>query len=432
MRRSIELRQNRAKLIEDAGAILTQAHNAGRDLTSEEEARWTQLHADADAQLKQIERIELQEQRERELAESRLEERRGDRRATEDDDQDETPEQRAEAEMQAFRSWLRWGREGLSDVEQRHTRILSGREMREAIEALPPEVRAQTVTTTGGGYLIPVGFQAELDQAMLAFGGMRQAARVIQTASGNTLDWPTVNDTANKGRLLAINTQATTTDVAYGQVQFGAYKFSSDAVLVPVELAQDSAFDMDSHLRDLLSERLGRITNQYMTTGTGTAQPNGIVTAAVDSAINISIGGGLTYANMVDIEHSVDPAYRALPGTGWMFHDDFLALVKKLLDSNGRPIFRPATEAPGNVDTVLGYPVFINQDVPDPGTATNKAVLFGNFKKYIFRVVRPMVLLRLVERYADYHQIGFLAFERADGDLIDAGTNPVKFADMVA
>jgi hypothetical protein len=35
-------------------------------------------------------------------------------------------------------------------------------------------------------------------------------------------------------------------------------------------------------------------------------------------------------------------------------------------------------------------------------------------------------LLRLNERYADAHQVGFLAFARFDGDLLDAGTDPVK------
>mgnify|MGYP001114912750 CR=1 FL=1 len=55
----------------------------------------------------------------------------------------------------------------------------------------------------------------------------------------------------------------------------------------------------------------------------------------------------------------------------------------------------------------------------------------GHFISYTFIVliIRDVVgvtLLRLDERYADYHQVAFLAFARSDGNLLNAGTNPVK------
>jgi HK97 family phage major capsid protein len=52
--------------------------------------------------------------------------------------------------------------------------------------------------------------------------------------------------------------------------------------------------------------------------------------------------------------------------------------------------------------------------------------VFGDLSKYKIREVRDIQVLRLVERYADYHQVGFLAFARYDGDLLNAGTAPVK------
>jgi predicted phage gp36 major capsid-like protein len=36
-----------------------------------------------------------------------------------------------------------------------------------------------------------------------------------------------------------------------------------------------------------------------------------------------------------------------------------------------------------------------------------------------------MSVLRLVERYADYGQVGFIAFSRVDSNLVDAGTHPI-------
>jgi HK97 family phage major capsid protein len=58
--------------------------------------------------------------------------------------------------------------------------------------------------------------------------------------------------------------------------------------------------------------------------------------------------------------------------------------------------------------------------------ADAKSVLFGDFSKFVIRDVRGFTLVRLDERYADYHQVGFLAFLRTDSDLLDAGTHPIK------
>lgn len=434
---ALELRRRRAALIESAGALLTKAHEEQRTLTDAESQEFDGKHAEAAKLLEDIKRIELQEERAKEVVASMEETREvtGRRNGPSNDEAEN-----AQLETRAFRSWMRGGWNALSGDELRmaRQRMPTREDIEAAINSLPEAVRAQfraaqTVTTTGGGYIIAREFQRELDVALLAYGGPREAGRVVVTSTGATLDWPTINDTATKGRLLGINTTVTNTALVYGTIPFEAYKYSSDSVLVPVELAQDSAFDIDSHVREMLAVRLGRITAEHLTTGDGTGKPKGIVTAAVDSTLNVSIaGGGLAYTDFVNLKHKVNRAYRRSPKCAWMMNDTVMGTVEKILDSNGRPIFRPAGDAPGDVDRILGFPAFVNDDMDDDTTATNKPLIFGDMGKYIVRVVRPMVMLRLEERYADDHQIGYFAFERLDGDLVDAGTNPVQFLDMVA
>jgi HK97 family phage major capsid protein len=50
---------------------------------------------------------------------------------------------------------------------------------------------------------------------------------------------------------------------------------------------------------------------------------------------------------------------------------------------------------------------------------------------YTIRRVRDMSVLRLEERFADYGQIAFIGFARYDGNLLDAGTHPVKYLSTV-
>jgi HK97 family phage major capsid protein len=77
-------------------------------------------------------------------------------------------------------------------------------------------------------------------------------------------------------------------------------------------------------------------------------------------------------------------------------------------------------------DTILGYGYSINNDMAQLA-ANAKTVVFGPLDKYVIRRVREMSVLRLVERFADYGQVAFLAFMRADGQLLDAGTHPVMY-----
>jgi HK97 family phage major capsid protein len=57
-------------------------------------------------------------------------------------------------------------------------------------------------------------------------------------------------------------------------------------------------------------------------------------------------------------------------------------------------------------------------------------MIFGQLNRYKIRDVANLRLVRMNERYADYDQVGFVAFSRHDGRLLDAGTHPVKYLAM--
>jgi HK97 family phage major capsid protein len=114
-----------------------------------------------------------------------------------------------------------------------------------------------------------------------------------------------------------------------------------------------------------------------------------------------------------------------------MFNDTTLKSLKKIKvlqysgDTTGIPLWQPSMQL-GQADRILGYEFTINQSMASPGSSAKK-ILFGDLSKYIIRDVRDFTLLRLDERFAELQQVAFLAFSRHDGDLLDAGTNPVKY-----
>lgn len=401
------LREKRQRIIEnDHNPIIALAKKEGRGFTAEERQKLDTIDIDVDNLTKDIDRAERAEQRKLETARPQ--------RQTED-----TADERAAAYRKAFTKYIQVGLSELNGEER--DIIRSGYRRDEA------ETRAQSTSSTAGGYTIPQGFMPSLEASMKAFGGMKEAATEIPTDAGNDLPIPTYDDTSNTGALLGENTQVSAQDVTFGQIVLKAYKYSSKLVLVPVELLQDSAFSFDAILGAVFGERLGRITNTHFTTGDNSSKPQGAVTAAgTQAAANAA---SITSGDLIDLFHSVDPAYRTGPKVRFMLNDGTLKAVRKLVDNTGGAgvgnYLWMAGLSAGVPDTILGKPYTINQDMASVATG-NKSVLFGDFSKYLVRRVKDITVIRLNERYADYHQVGFIAFMRADGRTLDAGTDPIK------
>lgn len=300
-------------------------------------------------------------------------------------------------------------------------------------QRVTPDIRAamSTTTTTEGGFTVATEYNKAVERAMKAYGGMLEAADVINTASGATMNFPTNDATSEVGAIIAQNTTVGRTDTTFGNVSLDTYKYTSNDIAIPWELIQDSFIDIEQLIQDILAERLGRILNTHATVGTGTAQPRGVATAASLGKTGTT-GQTLTviYDDLVDLEHSVDPAYRRLPGVGFMMADSSLKVVRKLKDSQGRPIFVPGYETgvPGGApDTLLGRPIFINQDVAAMA-ANARSILFGAFKKYKIRRVMDLTIFRMTDSvFTRAGQIGFVAFNRMGGNLVDVSGTTVKY-----
>jgi HK97 family phage major capsid protein len=275
-----------------------------------------------------------------------------------------------------------------------------------------------------GGYTFGETFVANLERAMLAFGGIMQVADVIRTTNGEPMRWPTATDTSNSGRQVGESAAVTTLDPTFGQVIWNAYKFTSDEILVPFELLRDNAINLADELSSMLGERLGRIQNTKYTTGTGAGTPKGMVTCAA-AGVTTASSTAIAFDEVIDLEHSLDPSRRSLPGVGYMFHDNILKALRKLKDGEGRYLWQAGANT-GAPDTLNTKPYTINQDMASAITSGAVTMLFGQFSKYKVRQVNSIRLYRLVERYRENDQDAFLAFVEGDGNLLDAGDHPVK------
>lgn len=291
-------------------------------------------------------------------------------------------------------------------------------------------VRNTMSTTTGsqGGYSVQTEIASTLIDALKAFGFMRAVASQITTEKGNPLSFPTSDGTSETGEWITQNNTATGADVSFGTVPVNVFKASSKIVAVPFELLQDSEIDVMSLVMKRLTQRIGRLANVGYTTGDGTSAPGGIVTAASVGKTGAT-GQTLTvvYDDLVDLIDSIDAAYLERNGLAWMMSQPMRRVVRKIKDSQGRPIWTPNYDAgiAGEfVDTLLGYTVKLNNDMAAPA-ANAKSIAFGDLSQYLIRDAMDVTMFRFDDSaYIKLGQIGFLAWARTGGNLLDV--NAVK------
>jgi len=388
--KNIELRGKRAQLIKDADSIVAAAQAEGRSMTSEERTKFEAIEADARGLKQEIEIIERNAEMKKELA--GLE---GEARAA-------APKANAK---DAFSKYLRHGFGALT-AEERSMVQKRG-------------TATQVVGTDSlGGYLVPKEFSNELDVATAFTGEVERLAKKLNTAGGGLLDYPTLNDTATDAGLIAEASAVTVQDMTFGNAQLSAYNYSS-LVKVSQQLLQDSAFNLDSFLVEAMGERIARATNAAFTTGTGSSQPQGIVTGSTAGKTAAS-ATAITADEILDLIYSVDASYRNKASFGLMAHDNVIAAIRALGlgSANDFPVFIPSMEM-GQPDRVFGVPVYVNNDMASSIATGEKTIVAADFSKFVVRNAGGVQMLRLNERFADELEVGFVSWKRSDSKVLD-------------
>lgn len=339
----------------------------------------------------------------------------------------------------------------LGDIDPMSPKALFNKWCRVGLKGMAPEelqILNTLSTTTGsqGGFTVPSLISKNLYDAMKAFGCMRTVAEIIPTADGKPLSFPTSDGTAEVGEWIAQNVTATASDPSFNTASLNVFKASSKIVAAPIELLQDSVIDMEAFIGNRLVQRLGRLGNTGFTVGAGTTLPDGIVPKASSGKVGTT-GQTLTiiYDDIVDLIHSVDPAYRSATAA-FMASDSLLKVIRKIKDTAGRPIWTPSydggigrrgglnPDGKGGYDTqskaivfdyLLNYPMYVNNDMAVPA-ANAKSMVFGELTYYKIRDAMDVQMFRFTDSvYSSLGQVGFLAWCRMGGNLMDV--NAVKY-----
>lgn len=402
------LQEERAQAWEEAKSLLDTAETEKRALTAEEETKWTAINADLDQKDARIKELLDVEQREVD----------------------------ADAARQRLAGMPPGGPVTGSLVPAGQTidtqvrAFLKGETRDVLIRRDTPmtlvERRVLSKLSAGaGGNVVPTSFYDQLIAHLIEVSGIMQAgATVLTTDSGESLQVP--KTTAHStGALTAEAGTISASDPTFGQATLSAYKY---AVLVQVsnELVTDTAVDLLGYLAMQCGRAVGNAAGVHFITGTGTAQPAGIVTGAT---LGVTGGAGVTGAftgdNLIDLMFSVIAPYRNSPACAWLMKDATLGAVRKLKSTATGDYYWQPSLALGVPDTLMGKPVYTDPNIAAVALSA-KSVLFGDMSQYLIREVAGVRFERSDDFAFNADLITFRCAWRADGVLVDQ-TGAVKF-----
>ena len=377
----------RAKAWEEAKALLDSAAAEKRDLSAEENQTYDRIMSDLDQRAATIDTIKAQAER----------------------------EERAAQAMEGFESQVRPEVRATDEAEM--IRSLASGEIRSA------SFEKRDVLKSSTGAPVPTSFYNQVIDLARFVGPMLETSTTINTAGGENLQIPSLA-TRSTGTVTSEGNAIGESDNTFNNfITLGAYKYSF-LTQISREMVQDSGVDILGFLAAQTGNSLGYAVNTALTTGTGTVQPTGIVTAAGSGITGgTGVSGVFTADNFIDLVYSVDVAGRTMPGTGWQMNGQTIGRVRKLKDSVGNYLFSPSLTAEAR-DLLLGYPIYENPAMANAATSA-KSVIFGHLPSYFVRSVGGIRLDRSDDYAFQNDLITFRATFRVDGNLPQ--TSHVKY-----
>lgn len=294
----------------------------------------------------------------------------------------------------AFDKYLRKGKEHLDEME----------------------IKALTVGTDAtAGYLAPVEYVRELLKTIEELTPFRQVARVRATTQ-KSIEIPSRDATFAAAWVAETGTRSETTGYTTSLKELAAYELYA-LVDISEQLLEDAVFDIEAEMNAEFAEQFAKAEGAAFINGTGSGQPEGVLTNASVATVNSGSASELTADGLIELVHSIKSDY-ASNGI-FMFNRSTLAAIRKLKDSAGQYVFQAGMQLQAGVpNTILGHAYVEAPDMPNIAAAA-KPVAFGDFGRgYMILDRVNLSIMRDPFTRATSGNIRYIARRRVGGEVI--------------
>jgi HK97 family phage major capsid protein len=202
------------------------------------------------------------------------------------------------------------------------------------------------------------------------------------------------------------------------EAQFQQVPISTHELAARTEMSRQligrASVDIEGLLSELFRASMLHKIDQALINGNGSTRPQGVLDAGFAiGSVNRAVASQVSYADLVNVETKIAPQLRA--NAAWVINDNAMQYIKKILDSNGRPLFLPYLQSPQDmyIGTILGHPVVATQRMPDLGTSGD--VVLGAWNNYIAPVEQEIVVMRSEHRKIEQGLMVYVVFMQVGG-----------------
>lgn len=241
--------------------------------------------------------------------------------------------------------------------------------------------RAMSLTDSAGGYLVP--FQLDPTVIITSNGSrnqIRQAARQV-VATGDV--WNGVSSGAVQWRWAAEGTEAGDNATTFAQPTVQIHK-ADGFVPISIEALEDEA-NVTQEVARLLAFGKDTLEAAAFTTGSGSGQPTGIITALAGGSSEVAPTTPETFAvaDVYKLDQSLPARHRAM--ASWMANRAIYNLIRQFDTQGGGALWEHlGADVP---PLLLGRPALEAEDMDGTfdaaATADNHILLYGDFDNYV-------------------------------------------------
>ena len=274
-------------------------------------------------------------------------------------------------------------------------------------------------TDTSGGYLVPpMEFVTALIKKIDDLVWIRSRATIHTLTQAKSLGAVSLDtDPDDAEWTQEVGTVPEDTAMKFGKRELSP-NLLSKLIKVSMRLLDTGVISVEQLIIERMAYKFSITEEKHYLTGSGAKQPLGLFTASADGiSTNRDVSENMTTTaitgdGLINVKYSLKGQY--WNQAEWLFHRDAMKQIVKLKDSQNRYLFLESLRA-GDPDQLLGRPIMMSEYVPNTFTTGLYVGMFGDFSKYWIVDALSMTMQRLVEKYAENNQIGFIGRKETDG-----------------
>lgn len=304
--------------------------------------------------------------------------------------------------------------------------------VRHGEKALTPEEQKALVEDATGLYLVEPELDAEIVRSLPKITIVRGLA-TVRTIGKDRIKMKSIGEVSVGWGKLETGTEITESDLTPGAPTYQYVEDLYGLTKIGEDELEDSDFNLQSILADSFSRAIGEEEDKQFMIGDGHSydEPEGITKNAtlVAGTKTTAASGAVTFEKLLEMIYGCPTQYRK---NGVFIMNSTLELYLRQIRATtydashfGQFIWQPSVQA-GRPNTLLGYPVYTQDDMSDlSGTAAVIAV-FGDVKSG-YRILdrSGITLQRLSELYAEAGLVGFKVHKRVGGSVMRASQKPL-------